>query len=97
VLRQLKARIGGLDEVLEEIVRRVLKSRSLPPKILSSLGISHTRGLLLWGMPGTGKTLIARELAAALGKKTRVRIVNGPELMEKYVGESERRVRELFY
>jgi ATP-dependent 26S proteasome regulatory subunit len=96
VLRQLKARIGGLDEVLEEIVRRVLKSRSLPPKILSSLGISHTRGLLLWGMPGTGKTLIARELAAALGKKTRVRIVNGPELMEKYVGESERRVRELF-
>jgi vesicle-fusing ATPase len=96
VLKQLKARVGGLDEVLEEIVRRVLKSRSLPPKILTTLGISHTRGLLLYGPPGTGKTLIARELAAALGKGTRIRIVNGPELMEKYVGESERRVRELF-
>jgi vesicle-fusing ATPase len=53
------------------------------------------KGVLLYGPPGTGKTLIARELSKALHSKE-PKIVNGPEIMDKYVGESERKIRELF-
>ena len=63
--------------------------------MLRTLGLSHVRGLLLHGPPGTGKTLIARELAKALDSR-KPKIVNGPELMNKYLGESEKNIRELF-
>jgi vesicle-fusing ATPase len=53
------------------------------------------RGLLLYGPPGTGKTLIARELAKVLNARP-PKIVNGPELLDKYVGEAERNIRQLF-
>lgn len=58
-------------------------------------GLKHVKGLLLHGPPGTGKTLIARKIAAALECKE-PKIVNGPEIFDKFVGESERKVRELF-
>lgn len=51
--------------------------------------------MLLYGPPGTGKTLIARQIAKALETKE-PKIVNGPEIFSKYVGESEKKVRELF-
>jgi len=86
VYSDLQRRIGGLDSALHNIVRRVLKSRSLPPTTLAALGLSHVRGLLLYGKPGTGKTLLAREMARSLN--ARVKIVNGPELLDKYVGEA---------
>ena len=50
---------------------------------------------MLYGPPGTGKTLIARELGKALRAKE-PKIVNGPEIMSKYVGEAEERIRKLF-
>ena len=95
LLQGLGNSIGGLDEELRTIVRRVLLSRQIEPKMLKTLGLSHVRGLLLYGPPGCGKTLIARELAAALDAR-KPKIVNGPELMNKYLGESERNIRELF-
>ena len=51
--------------------------------------------MLLYGPPGTGKTLIARQIAKALNCET-PKIINGPEIFDKYVGESEKKVRELF-
>ena len=87
--------IGGLDKELMNIFRRAFASRRFPPGVLAKYGISHVKGLLLYGPPGTGKTLIARQLAKALRSKE-PKIVNGPEIMNKYVGETEKNIRDLF-
>lgn len=87
--------IGGLDKELMNIFRRAFASRRFPPSVLAKYGISHVKGLLLYGPPGTGKTLIARQLAKALRSKE-PKIVNGPEIMNKYVGETEKNIRDLF-
>jgi vesicle-fusing ATPase len=92
---KLSSSIGGLDNQLKEIVRRLLLSRQLPSDLMYALGLTHVTGLLLYGPPGTGKTLIARELSALLTSRP-VQIVNGPELLDKYVGEAERNIRQLF-
>ena len=61
------------------------------------LGVRHARGALLYGPPGCGKTLLARELGRSLGvEDDRVFVVNGPELLDKFVGVAEARVRALF-
>jgi vesicle-fusing ATPase len=86
--------IGGLDSQLDDIARRVLASRA-NPHAAKRLGISHVRGILLSGPPGCGKTLLARELSRLLGSRE-PQIVNGPEILDKFIGEAERRVRELF-
>lgn len=95
LLAGLDGSIGGLADELRTIVRRVLLTRQLPASTLRALGLTHVRGLLLHGAPGTGKTLIARQLAKALNARP-PKIVNGPELMNKYLGESERNIRALF-
>lgn len=64
------------------------------PKAYASLGIAPTTGLLLWGPPGCGKTLLAK--AVANESKANFISVKGPELLNKYVGESERAVRQVF-
>ena len=87
--------IGGLDVELLNIFRRAFASRRFPPHVLEKYGIQHVKGVLLYGPPGTGKTLIARELGKALRAKE-PKIVNGPEIMSKYVGEAEERIRKLF-
>ena len=87
--------VGGLDNEIEKIFRRAFSSRRIPPVILEQYGIKHVKGLILYGPPGTGKTLIARQLAKALQSRE-PKIVNGPELFNKYVGETEKQVRELF-
>jgi SpoVK/Ycf46/Vps4 family AAA+-type ATPase len=60
-----------------------------------SVGCKHVKGILLYGPPGTGKTLIARQIAKMLNTRE-PKIVNGPEILNKYVGESEANVRRLF-
>jgi vesicle-fusing ATPase len=87
-------KVGGLDAQLDTIIRRVLASRS-SPQTAKRLGISHVRGILLSGPPGCGKTLLARELARLLGARE-PQIVNGPEILDKFIGEAEKRVRDLF-
>ena len=87
-------KVGGLDAQLDTIVRRVLASRA-NPEAARRLGISHVRGILLSGPPGCGKTLLARELARLLGARE-PQIVNGPEILDKFIGEAEKRVRDLF-
>jgi ATP-dependent 26S proteasome regulatory subunit len=86
--------VGGLDAQLQSIVRRVLASRA-HPAAARRLGVAHVRGILLSGPPGCGKTLLARELARLLGARE-PQIVNGPEILDKYIGEAEKKVRELF-
>jgi vesicle-fusing ATPase len=90
-----KMGIGGLDKQAEDLFRRTMTTRNMDQKLLSELGQTHTKGVLLYGPPGTGKTLIARQLAKVLRSNKPV-IVNGPELINKYVGQSEENIRELF-
>ena len=87
--------VGGLDKEIYDLFRSAFASRRLSPSLLAKYGRTHVRGLLLYGPPGTGKTLIARQLAKVLRAKE-PKIVNGPELLDKYVGETERKIRLLF-
>jgi hypothetical protein len=89
--------VGGLGEEVNTIARRILLSRTLPKAVVDSYGQEHVRGVLMYGPPGCGKTLIARHLATLVGAPPeRVKIVNGPEVFDKFVGEAERNVRALF-
>lgn len=87
--------VGGMDAELKIIVERLLASRLLSPAAVARMGVNHVRGVLFYGPPGCGKTLIARELAKVL-KAHPPKIVNGPELLSKWVGSSEENVRALF-
>ncbi|KAK4536945.1 hypothetical protein CDCA_CDCA10G2970 [Cyanidium caldarium] len=87
--------IGGLDQEFSDIFRRAFASRVFPPAVINKLGISHVRGMLLYGPPGTGKTLIARQIGKMLNGKE-PKVVNGPEILNKYVGQSEENIRNLF-
>lgn len=89
------ASVGGLDDELKVIVRRIFATRRLAAGQASALGLSHVRGLLLHGPPGCGKTLMARQLAQALDAAS-CQVVSGPEVLNKFVGTSEERVRSLF-
>ncbi|SCU93550.1 LAFA_0F16996g1_1 [Lachancea sp. 'fantastica'] len=87
--------VGGLDKEFTKIFRRAFASRIFPPSVIEKLGISHVKGLLLHGPPGTGKTLIARKIGTMLNARE-PKIVNGPEILSKYVGSSEENIRNLF-
>ena len=90
-----KLGIGGLDGESSTIFRRAFNSRRYPPAIIQKYGIKHVKGMLLYGPPGTGKTLIARKIAEVL-KAHEPKLVNGPEIFSKFVGESEQNIRKLF-
>ncbi len=85
--------IGGLDEE----VRRVRELVELPmkyPEVFARLRIEPPKGILLYGPPGTGKTLIARAVASEV--KAHFIHLNGPEIIHKFYGESEAKLREVF-
>ena len=88
------ANIGGLDSELELIIERIVSTRYIP-KEFKEAGIYRPKGIILHGPPGTGKTLIARTLSNKINA-TSFKVVNGPEILNKYVGQSEENVRELF-
>lgn len=88
--------IGGLDDEFSAIFRRAFASRIFPPHIVEKLGIQHVKGLLLFGPPGTGKTLMARQIGKMLNSSREPIIVNGPEILNKFVGQSEENIRKLF-
>lgn len=87
--------IGGLDEEFSQIFRRAFASRIISPDLVEKLALRHVKGLLLFGPPGTGKTLIARQIGKMLNVKE-PKVVNGPEMLSKYVGASEENIRKLF-
>lgn len=87
--------IGGLDKEFNTIFRRAFASRVFPPEIIQQLDMKHVRGILLFGPPGTGKTLMARQIGKMLNARE-PKIVNGPQILDKYVGESEANIRKLF-
>ncbi|KAI0040942.1 AAA-domain-containing protein [Auriscalpium vulgare] len=87
--------IGGLDSEFSAIFRRAFASRVFPPGLVEKLGIQHVKGILLHGPPGTGKTLMARQIGKMLNARE-PKIVNGPEILNKYVGASEENIRKLF-
>jgi len=85
--------IGGLNEEIKKI-REMVEIPLKHPEIFEKLGIEAPKGVLLYGPPGTGKTLLAK--AVANESDAHFILLNGPEIMSKFYGESERRIREIF-
>ena len=85
--------IGGLDDELE-LVREMVELPLSRPELFTRLGIDPPKGVLLYGPPGTGKTLIARAVANEVD--AHFDTIHGPEIVSKYKGESEERLREAF-
>ena len=98
-------RIGGLDEQVE-ILRDAIELPYNYPGVFKEHQLSPPKGILLYGPPGCGKTLIAKAVANSLAKSIQERTgnetpayflnVKGPELLNKYVGETEHKIREVF-
>jgi proteasome-associated ATPase len=98
--------VGGLDEQIEDI-RDVIETPYLYPKEYQEFDLTPPKGVLLYGPPGCGKTLVAKAIANSLAKQIQKKTgkegikgyfinVKGPELLNKYVGETERKIREVF-
>ncbi|NWI60802.1 SPAT5 protein, partial [Calyptomena viridis] len=85
--------IGGLSSQLKTI-RETIELPLKQPELFKSYGIPPPRGVLLYGPPGTGKTLIAKAIATEVG--AHVTVINGPEIISKFYGESESRLRQIF-
>ncbi len=85
--------IGGLKNVIQK-VREMIELPLKYPEVIKRIGIDPPRGILFYGPPGTGKTLLAK----AIANETNANFIglNGPEIIDKYYGESERKLREIF-
>lgn len=108
----LQSKLGGLSSQVEAIVRRVLDGRVIRPasdeggesfdesrtkdaRAMLELGLQPVKGLLLYGPPGCGKTALAREISSRLDARP-PKVVSAPELLDRWVGGSEKLVRSLF-
>lgn len=85
--------IGGLDSELKDI-RQMVELPLQKPELFTELDIDPPKGVLMEGPPGTGKTLIAKAISNEIN--ARFLKINGPEIMSKYTGESEKRLRRIF-
>jgi len=85
--------IGGLSDAIQKI-REMVELPLKHPELFERLGIEPPKGVLLYGPPGTGKTLLAK--AVANEANAHFIAINGPEIMSKFYGESEERIREVF-
>jgi len=85
--------IGGLKEEIAR-VRELIELPMKHPELFEKLGITPPKGVLLYGPPGTGKTLLAKAVASE--SNAHFIPLNGPEIMDKFYGESERKLREIF-
>ena len=85
--------IGGLKDEIQK-VREMIELPLRHPEIFEKLGIEAPKGILLYGPPGTGKTLLAK--AVANESNAHFISISGPEIMSKFYGESEARLREIF-
>jgi proteasome-associated ATPase len=98
--------IGGLDDKIE-LIRDAVELPFLHPGLFAEHKLPTPRGILLYGPPGCGKTLIAKAIANSLAQKATINTksatsksyffnIKGPELLNKYVGETERQIRAIF-
>jgi len=85
--------VGGLDEAKKVLEENLITAMNEPEKFLK-LGIKPPKGALLYGPPGCGKTILARALSTESGGN--MILVRGPEILSKWVGESEKAIREIF-
>jgi transitional endoplasmic reticulum ATPase len=85
--------IGGLEEIKQNL-REAVEWPLSQPEVFKRMGIQAPRGVLLYGPPGTGKTLLAKAIAHE--SKANFISIKGPEVLSKWVGESEKAIRELF-
>jgi len=85
--------IGGLKDEIER-VREIIEIPMKHPEVFKKLGITPPKGVLLYGPPGTGKTLLAK--AVANETDSNFVVINGPELMSKFYGQSEENLRRVF-
>jgi len=85
--------IGGLEDVKQELIEAVQWPLQ-QPEVFEKMGIKPPRGILLYGPPGCGKTLLARAIASE--SEANFISVKGPEVLSKWVGESEKAIREIF-
>ena len=85
--------VGGLDEAKKVLEENLIAAMNEPEKFLK-LGIKPPKGALLYGPPGCGKTILARALSTESGGN--MILVRGPEILSKWVGESEKAIREIF-
>ena len=85
--------IGGLQEEVHK-VREMIELPLKHPEIFERLGIQPPKGVLLYGPPGTGKTLLAKAVASETNAN--FSSINGPEIISKFVGEAEKKLRDIF-
>jgi len=85
--------IGGMEDKIDTLIDNIVKPIN-NPQPFKSMGIEPPRGILLYGPPGCGKTLIAKALASE--SRANLIMVRGPEILSKWVGESEKALREIF-
>ena len=85
--------VGGLDSVKKSLTDNLVTAMKEPSKF-TKIGIKPPKGALIYGPPGCGKTLLARALATETGAN--MILVKGPEILSKWIGESEKAIREIF-
>ena len=85
--------VGGLEEIKKSLTDNLIVAMKEPSKF-TKMGIKPPKGALIYGPPGCGKTLLARALATETGAN--MILVKGPEILSKWIGESEKAVREIF-
>jgi transitional endoplasmic reticulum ATPase len=85
--------VGGLDDIKKSLTDNLIMAMKEPTKF-TKMGIKPPKGALIYGPPGCGKTLLARALATETGAN--MILVRGPEILSKWLGESEKAVREIF-
>jgi transitional endoplasmic reticulum ATPase len=85
--------VGGLEEIKEALSENIIQAVKHPEEFKKK-GIEPPRGVLLYGPPGCGKTLLAKALAAE--SQTNLIVIRGPEILSKWLGESEKAIRDIF-
>ncbi|XWV25205.1 putative AAA family ATPase [Tupanvirus deep ocean] len=96
-IAELEKYVGGISDELKKVVRTICLARGKLRDEFAARGLKAAKGIIFHGPPGTGKTTLARNLGKLLGcEGDRFRLMSGPEIFNKYVGESEANVRGIF-
>lgn len=96
-LEELSKYVGGMTDELKKIIQTICISRGKFREEYLRRGLKPVKGIILYGPPGTGKTSLARNLGQILGcDKNRISLISGSQIFNKYVGESEKNVRNIF-